>query len=437
MNWYYRFDGKRLGPVTEGEIGELVSNGVVNGDTEIWDELNNQWRPLRNMPLFAHLFQQERDAPGVSYEASRGYDGPLIDTPEEGQPTPRYPQAVPQTYSFAFTGTGGEYFRIWIVNLLLSIVTLGIYSAWAKVRKNQYFYRHMQVAGSSLDYHGNPIAILKGRIIAVVLLFAYNVAPSISIYLYYVVLLLLIVVFPYLFIRSFVFRLHNTSWRNIRFRFHGIAKNAAKVLYGYGLLIAISLGLCYPLAYQRIRVFLYDHASFGKTFFRLDVGAGPVYGVFLKTAGVGLGAAVVAFGLLRGVTIAGFYGTANPMTTIVTMITVFTILVYLLCIFLVYPFFKANITNLIWNHVRLGPVRFRSSQTTASFAFLISTNVLLTLVTLGFYWPWAAVRIARYRAQRLAFNAELGVDHFTADTEPDMAAIGEEVTDVFDFDISF
>jgi uncharacterized membrane protein YjgN (DUF898 family) len=437
MNWYYKSEGERCGPVTEGEIGELVSNGVVNGDTEIWDELNSQWRPLRDMPLFAHLFQQERDAPDVSFEASQGHDGPPMDAPEEGQAPPRYPPAAPQTESFAFTGTGGEYFRIWIVNLLLSIVTLGIYTAWAKVRKNQYFYRHMQVAGSSFDYHGNPIAILKGRIIAVVLLFAYNFAPSINIYLYYFVLLLLIVIFPYLFIRSFVFRLHNTSWRNIRFRFHGRVKDAARILYGYGLLIAISLGLCYPLAYQRIRVFLYNHASFGKTFFRLDVGAVSVYGVFLKTAGFGVFVAVVAYGLSKFAMIPGSYIGPNQVQAMFRMVIISMAIFYLLCIFLVYPFFQANITNLIWNHVRLGPVRFTSSQTTASFAFLIFSNTLLTLVTLGFYWPWAAVRMARYRAQRLTLDARLGVDHFAADAEADMAAVGEEVTDVFDFDISF
>ena len=33
-----------------------------------------------------------------------------------------------------FRGNGYEYFRIWIVNILLTIMTLGIYSAWAKVR---------------------------------------------------------------------------------------------------------------------------------------------------------------------------------------------------------------------------------------------------------------------------------------------------------------
>lgn len=55
-----------------------------------------------------------------------------------------------------FTGSGGEYFHIWIVNLLLTILTLGVYSAWAKVRRLQYFCRNTRLAGASFDYHGNP-----------------------------------------------------------------------------------------------------------------------------------------------------------------------------------------------------------------------------------------------------------------------------------------
>ena len=41
-----------------------------------------------------------------------------------------------------FTGQAGEYFRVWIVNVLLSVVTLGLYSPWARVRTRQYFYGH-------------------------------------------------------------------------------------------------------------------------------------------------------------------------------------------------------------------------------------------------------------------------------------------------------
>ena len=51
-----------------------------------------------------------------------------------------------------FTGSAGEYFRIWIVNLFLTPITLGIYSAWAKVRKKRYFYGCTRFDGDTFDY---------------------------------------------------------------------------------------------------------------------------------------------------------------------------------------------------------------------------------------------------------------------------------------------
>ena len=66
---------------------------------------------------------------------------------------------------FTFTGTGREYFGIWIVNILLTILTLGIYSAWAKVRRTRYFYGNTRLAGASFDYHARPVQILIGRIV--------------------------------------------------------------------------------------------------------------------------------------------------------------------------------------------------------------------------------------------------------------------------------
>jgi len=74
-----------------------------------------------------------------------------------------------ERYPFSFSGKGGEYFKIWIVNILLSIVTLGIYSAWAKVRRKRYFYGCTTLAGSSFEYHANPVKILIGRVIVVVI----------------------------------------------------------------------------------------------------------------------------------------------------------------------------------------------------------------------------------------------------------------------------
>src|SRR5271154_4899674 len=89
-------------------------------------------------------------------------------------PPPTSPARAPEQVHF--TGSGAEYFGIWIVNLLLTIVTLGIYSAWAKVRRLKYFYRHTELAASSFDFHGSPIRILIGRLLALAMLIGYNVS---------------------------------------------------------------------------------------------------------------------------------------------------------------------------------------------------------------------------------------------------------------------
>ena len=69
--------------------------------------------------------------------------------------------------SFEFRGNAKEWFGIWIVNLLLSIVTIGIYSAWAKVRTKKYFYNHTYVEGRNFDYHATGKQILIGRLIII------------------------------------------------------------------------------------------------------------------------------------------------------------------------------------------------------------------------------------------------------------------------------
>lgn len=78
-----------------------------------------------------------------------------------------------------FTGSTREYFRLWVVNLLFTLVSFGVFSAWAKVRKKKYFYGNTRLDGDSLDYFGQPLAILKGRVVAVAVLVVYAFATEI------------------------------------------------------------------------------------------------------------------------------------------------------------------------------------------------------------------------------------------------------------------
>src|SRR6478735_4428933 len=70
-------------------------------------------------------------------------------------------------HRFSFMGSGKEYFGIWIVNVLLTIITLGIYSAWAKVRRNRYFYGNTVILDRAFEYHATGKQIFIGRLIVV------------------------------------------------------------------------------------------------------------------------------------------------------------------------------------------------------------------------------------------------------------------------------
>ena len=85
-------------------------------------------------------------------------------------------EALPEgSKPFQFTGTANEWFGIWIVNLMLSIVTIGVYSAWAKVRTKKYFYNHTFAEGRNFDYHATGGQIFKGRLIVIGALIVYQI----------------------------------------------------------------------------------------------------------------------------------------------------------------------------------------------------------------------------------------------------------------------
>src|SRR5471030_3403304 len=180
------------------------------------------------------------------------------------------PVSAPRVEAFSFSGRGSEYFRIWIINLLLSIVTLGIYSAWAKVRRLHYFYSSTELAGSSFEYHGNPIAILKGRIVALLLFGGYNLGLRYSPLVGGCMALLLAAVLPWLSWKSMQFRLYNTSYRGVRFGFKGSARQA----YFYELLLPflslLTFGLLLPFTHQRLKQYQHSESRYGTSHFAFD-----------------------------------------------------------------------------------------------------------------------------------------------------------------------
>jgi uncharacterized membrane protein YjgN (DUF898 family) len=196
-----------------------------------------------------------------------------------------------KTTPIIFEGKTSEYFGIWIVNLLLSIVTLGIYSAWAKVRRKKYFYNNTLIENVGFDYHAKPISILKGRLIAVALL----VVAAINPILQSLVFLLIFIALPWLVVRGSIFNSRNSSHRGLRFDFIGTVGKAVRVFIVLPLLTIITFGLAAPYAAHEKNQFLMNNHRFGLSQFdmkRVVKGFYKVYVILFIVPLIGILAAV-------------------------------------------------------------------------------------------------------------------------------------------------
>jgi uncharacterized membrane protein YjgN (DUF898 family) len=358
--------------------------------------------------------------------------------PEASQPDAATAPVRTWREGFTFSGTGGEYFGIWIVNILLTVLTLGIYSAWAKVRTMQYFYRNTRLAGAGFDYHGNPIAILKGRLLAVVLFGSYSVAGMVSPIAAVVVFAMLVCVLPWLLNRSLRFRAHNTSYRGLRLRFTGTTADAYKVFLLFPLAAALTLGGLLPLWQQRMKQYLHSNASYGHTPFSFDATVGSFYRVYLAALGLLLAlilvAAVVVGGSFAGALRGGTESPGATIGVVLGMLAAFVL--YMSGSMAIWAFITARVQNLAWNGTRVGPHRFESAIKARQLAFITVTNLLGLIVTLGLFKPFAEVRLNEYLLSVTAVVVSGNLSDFVAAEQLEVSAAGEELVDMFDFDIA-
>jgi len=339
-----------------------------------------------------------------------------------------------------FTGTGASYFGIWLVNLLLTIVTLGIYSAWAKVRRLQYFYRHTELAGTGFDFHGSPKRILLGRAIAFVMLVAYNMSVRLHSIWTLVVILVLAAILPWLLRNSLRFRLYNTSWRGTRFHFRGTVGGAYRVFLLNGFLSLITLYIMAPFAHQRLKAYQHNNSWFGQTRFSFHARPGQFYLIYLMMV-----AAMLALGIILAMAgIGGAFkaimlaqqhgGRADPKAILMALGILYATLILISVI--VGPVIHALLTNLIWSNTRLGDHQIECNISPLRLTWVTVSNLVLVVVTCGLFIPWAMVRMTRLHVESITITPASDLQEFAAAPLDDVGAVGAETATVFDFDIA-
>ena len=341
------------------------------------------------------------------------------------------------THAVAFRGRGGEYFRIWIVNVALTVVTLGVYSAWAKVRTQRYFYGNTFVAGHSFEYHARAWRILVGRAIALVLFTGYSLSVVIYPWSFSVWVLVLAAAFPWLVNSSIRFNARNTSWRNVRFNFSG---RYFEAFIAYVVWSAAALAMFPLIPYtRRVHDYFYiNHHSFGGRAFRTEFPASRIYVIYLVGFMVVVGALVAGLGAA-----AGLADLATRMPGLARSVQVpigpgdFSA-IFISLIGLGFAFVAAFVTTMVTN-LSLSSTTFAGGHRLVSraapirVAWIVLSNTVLTLLTLGLFYPFARIRLARYRMGKCALIARGDLDDFTSEALTQQSAIGQEIAGFFDF----
>ncbi|MFP6893477.1 MAG: DUF898 family protein [Opitutales bacterium] len=432
MQIYLHKDGRQSGPFTLEQLREKVLQGsFTEEDYACYDHRN--WVTIGQVPgyvLGGQSHQQHVDArvAGVQDGNARSTGGSPDSRGQGGKVEPSFRDFSRKVanvkkrkrHQLAFTGSGSEFFGIWIVNVLLSIVTLGIYSAWAKVRTMNYFYGSTSLGGSSFAYVANPVAILKGRIIAFVFFLLYMLLSQVVPVLVIPLILLIFFLSPLIIVRSLRFRMQNTEYRGLRFGFAGTTGESYGVFVGGLLLSNITAGILFPWFYMRQKQFYIGNVQFGGSQFLCM----PRTGHFYVCAGI-------CFAMVFGVVL--FF-----VLVAVGFAIVFTEGL-LLCIYLmmgvVTAYWHANTTNHIITSSRLEDITFESRLTTGGLIGLWLVNILLLVCTVGLATPWVMVRNARYRISCTSVLAD-DLDSFVAEKVDSTSALGDELGEAFDIDLA-
>lgn len=333
-----------------------------------------------------------------------------------------------ESHQVKFTGTASEYFGVWIVNVLLTIITFGIYAFWARVRNKKYFAGHTTIDGHAFDYHATGGQLFVGALIAGLVISLIQFSAFIHIFVPVVLLIVVLGFLPWLIVRAVRFNARMTSYRNVRFDFQGKAGGAFFAYLVMPVVAVLTLYTTWPFADRARQRFLLNKHLYGGRSFNFDAPIGLFYKPFL----ILIGLALLALAVIGGVVVLAFTSGSMVNFSIVQPL----ILLAFIAIPTAALTYYALIRNVIYENLTLdGKHRFRSTIKVGKTVWIIVTNMLAIVFTVGLMLPWARVRWAKYLADNTFLLAGGPLDGYHSEILESDGAATAEYLDAEGFDI--
>ncbi len=329
-------------------------------------------------------------------------------------------------------GRSGELFAIFLVNLALSILTLGIYRFWGRTRIRRYIWSQTGLLGEPLEYSGRGVELFLGFLFALVLIYG----PVLGLFfgldvelpdpggdmggakLNRLVLFIgiLLAATPVLMLFYYValfaayrYRIARTSWLGVRGGMEGSAWRYGFLGLGLGFLNVLTLGWTKPWADSVVFRYRLGRTWFGNGRFGSRLDAGGLYGRY-ALAWIGTALSVpAAVGGLSLIMADGLADTPQDalapwqLQAAAVALELVPLVVYQLLI----CGYKAALVRKIARTLSYGEIRFRAEVTFGDVFRLRIPNILLMAFTLGFAYPYVVLRTARFIARHVEFRGDI------------------------------
>jgi uncharacterized membrane protein YjgN (DUF898 family) len=346
-----------------------------------------------------------------------------------------------------YDGRISELYRIFLINLLLNIVTVGIWRFWAVTRTRRYVWSRTSLCGSRFEYDGTGGQLFVGFLLAMLIILGLGiVAGLLTVVLHGSLIPVLVLEFGIIVLALGApfsaqrYRLSHSVWRGIRGGMSGsmLAYGLRSLLYFF--LMVVSFYQLTPWATLRLTERRINASSFGDQRFASHSKAGPLYLRFLLTFVAGVALVVVIGGidwvLAHGVFVAAFqHPPHQPMDPHISnrlvLVMLPTYLVFALGMAMISASYVAAFDRQLVGHTTLAGLRFGSQVTAGTVLRLIVGNALILIVTLGLGMPIVVHRNMQYFTANLLASGTLDLDTLHQSAQP-VSRFGEGMFQVLD-----
>jgi len=316
----------------------------------------------------------------------------------------------------AYVGRLGPLYRLMVTNLLLTIVTLGIFRFWARTRLRQFLWAHTTLGGEAFEYTGTGGELLRGFLRALVvvlpvglvaaagqLLLPGEAAPIVSLVLYLLLGFLALV-------GSFAaqrYQLRRSTWRGIRFGMDGSPFAYGRAMAWRWALTPFTLFLMLPWVAAAGLSRTLGQARFGTMRFSFVGEGGTLFPWMILAVGAFWLALLPGMALAGGLIWAAFAtlfqarpgqppDAALGFAIVAGMLALFAVLAFAFAIG--GAVYRAATLRFTYEHIRLGPMRFGFAHSVGRTALFLIANALLVLLSLGLLLPFALHRRMQFLA---------------------------------------